>query len=174
MVEGTFQPPVSYGLGVEQLQGAGSRIPRVGERLILVPFPFRVQAVKGLVRHIYLPPYLEFVRISAAVQLLRDIADVPDIFRHIVAYGAVSSCQCPEKLPVSVCEAYRRAVELQFAGIAEALADGLGNTLCKCLHFADVVCVPEGEHRIFVGVLFEFLVPGSVCLYSIFSGVCRK
>ena len=83
------------------------------------------------------------------------------IFCHIVPDCPVAACERPEKLPVPVCQAYCRAVEFEFGGKSESVSYAPGCPVCKCLHFGDVICVAEGKHRIAVGILGEFLLPGS-------------
>ena len=130
MIKGTFQSAIGNHGTVNQLEGTGSRITRICERLLLILLPFLVQAVEGRPWHVYFASYLELFRPWGRLllrrrearrrsQLLRDVADVPYIGCNIVTYRPVASGQRPEKSAVSVCQTYGCTVEFEFTAECE-------------------------------------------------------
>ena len=89
------------------------------------------------------------------MQLLRDIGDMPDILRHVIAHDAVAAGQRPEQTPVPIGQANGRSVELQFTTIGKAGLQGLGSPFRELLDLADVIGVTQRQHRILMRILHE-------------------
>ena len=168
VVEGAFQTSVCDHLAVDELEGARSGVSWVGKRLFLLVDTLFVQAVEGCPRHIDLSSDLKLLRprlrlcegrdeARRCLEFLRDVADALHVFGDVVSDLSVTACQRPCESSVFVCKAYSCAVELELAAEGEGVAYALDSSVSELLHLSDVVGVAEGQHRVAVGMLLEFL-----------------
>ena len=157
VVEGADEAAVRHFFGIDELQGAGGGVARVGEGCFLLGLAFAVEGVEGFVGHEDLAADLEVLR-EIAFQLLRDVRDAADVLRHVVALDAVAAGESLDQLAAPVGEADGGAVELEFAAVAEADAlEGLLRACDEFFDFFDGISVAQREHGVAVRPLDEAL-----------------
>ena len=155
VVERADEPPVGDLLRVDELERARSRVAGVREGRVLVVLALAVQGVEGLVGHQHFAAYLELLRV-VAVELPRDVGNAQGVFGHVVAPYAVAAGERLDEASAAVGQAYRGAVEFQFAAVAEpGSAEGPLRPGGELLYLGDRVGVAEGEHRVAVPPLHE-------------------
>ena len=157
VVEGADEAAVCDFLGIDELEGSGGGVARVREGGLFLGFALAVEGVEGLVGHQDLAADFEFFGIIP-VQLLRDARNAADVVRHVVALDAVAAGQGLDQPAVPVGQADGRAVELEFAAVAErdAVQDLVGPG-GEFFDFFDGVGVAQRQHGVAVRALDEAL-----------------
>ena len=157
VVERADEAAVRHFLGVDELQGPGGGVARVGEGGLLLRLALAVEGVEGRVGHQDLAADLEIRRV-VALQLLGDVRDAAHVLRDVVALDAVAAGERLREPAVPVGQADGGAVELEFAAVAEADAlEGLLGARDEFFDFSDGIGVAQGEHRVAVRPLDEAL-----------------
>ena len=119
VVEGAKEAPPAHLFRVLQFERPAGRITRIGKQRLLAYLTLMVKLVEGLVWHQDLSPYLEFLRIAAALELVGDIGNATGIGGDIVPNDAIPACEGACQLAVLVGEANGRSVELKFTTVCK-------------------------------------------------------
>jgi len=134
-------------LGVFLAQGAGGRVPRVGERPPAPLGQLKVQGLEGLERQVHLAADLEHTRRIVGEQPRRDTADGTDVGGDVLADPAVAAGRGLHEPPGLVGERAGHAVDLELAREPGAVADLLLDPPAPRVELLERERVVEREHR---------------------------
>ena len=113
-----IQLPFGGHLGILLPQGACRGVSGVGKGLLPVFLQGIIQSVEGLLGHEYLSPDNEPGR--GTLQGHGNGADGLQVFRHILAYNAVSPGGPSYKLPIFIFQGHGQAIDFRFHGEGRA------------------------------------------------------
>ena len=159
--------PPGGNAAVELPERPGSGVSRIGEELFAFRFLAGVERLEVLLMHDAFAADFKHLRIFPG-ELQRNRADRADVFRHVLAHGAVAAGGCRNEDARFVAQRERQSIELQFAVVFNGRI-GFRETQIMTNAFVKGFCAfarkvrfrMNREHRNLVGNLAEALTHGA-------------
>ena len=150
-----IEPALLRHLRVKLTHGSGGGVARIGKECFPLDLAAAIVLKKHVARHIYLAA--DDQPFGSIFQFKRDIAQDPEIFRHVLAGGAVAARRALIEHAVPVFERHRKPVDLWFDRVHRLTAESLVGLADEVRQFVIRKNIAERFERYLVMHRGEFL-----------------